>query len=317
MNIVVLDGFTLNPGDLNWAPLESLGHCEIHDRTPSTRIVERAANADIVLTNKVGLTRDVILRLPRLRYIGVLATGTNVVDLAAARERSIPVTNIPAYGTRAVAQATFALILELANRVGHHAQTVRAGRWSQCADWCYWDFPLVELDGLTLGIVGFGRIGRAVAEIARAFGMKILAHTPAPNPSLPSVTFVSLETVFRESDFLSLHCPLTPTTEKLVNAARLALMKPTACLINTSRGGLVDDSALAAALNAGKIAGAGLDVLSSEPPSADNPLFCAKNCFITPHNAWGTRAARERLLRIAVENIRTFLSGQPQNVVNA
>ncbi|TAL03787.1 MAG: D-2-hydroxyacid dehydrogenase, partial [Verrucomicrobia bacterium] len=314
MNIVVLDGYTLNPGDLSWAELESLGPCRIHDRTLPAELLTRAAVAGIVLTNKVVLNRETISALPELRYVGVLATGTNVVDLAAARERKIPVTNIPAYGTRSVAQATFALLLELTNRTGHHAQTVRAGRWTHNADWCYWDAPLVELDGLTLGVVGFGRIGQAVAELARAFGMRVLAHSPTQKPSVPFVTFVPLETLFRTSDVVSLHCPLTPQTEKLVNAERLALMKPTAFLLNTSRGALVDETALASALNEGRLAGAGLDVLTDEPPPATNSLLAARNCVITPHNAWGTRAARERLLRTAVDNVRAFLVGKPQNV---
>ena len=316
MNIVVLDGFTLNPGDLSWDALRALGSCEIFDRTPPAEVVARASQAEILLTNKAELSRQHLAQLPKLKFIGVLATGTNVVDLVAARERGIPVTNVPAYGTRSVAQATFALLLELANRTGHHAQTVRDGRWTQCADWCYWDSSLVELDGLTMGVVGFGRIGRAVAELAFALGMKVLAHNPSSKPSPPSILFIPLDTLLRESDVVSLHCPLTPQTKNLVNAERLRLMKSTAFLLNTSRGPLVDESALAEALNTGQIAGAGLDVLSIEPPPADNPLLRAKNCVITPHNAWGTRAARARLLRIAVENVRAFLAGKPQNVVN-
>jgi glycerate dehydrogenase len=316
MNICVLDGFTLNPGDLSWDKLRSLGPCEIHDRTPPAEIVSCAAPAEIVLTNKAQLTRETIFALPRLKYIGVLATGTNVVDLAAARERGIPVTNIPAYGTRSVAQATFALLLELTNHVGHHARRVRDGAWSRANDWCFWDAPLVELDGLTLGLVGYGRIGAAVAEIGHAVGMRVIAHNSSQKPAPPFMKFVELETLFRISDVVSLHCPLTPQTQKLVNAERLAWMKPTAFLLNTSRGPLVDEAALAAALNAGRLAGAGLDVLSAEPPPADNPLFQAKNCLITPHNAWGTRAARHRLLQQAVENVRAFLNGNPQNVVN-
>lgn len=316
MKIVVLDGFTLNPGDLSWAELKSLGPCEIHDRTPPAALLRRAADAEIILTNKAVLTRADLGRLPRLKYIGVLATGTNVVDLAAARERGIPVTNVPAYGTKSVAQATFSLLLELAHHAGHHAESVRVGRWNNCADWCYWDFPLVELDGLTLGIVGFGRIGRAVADLGRAFGMNILAHNPSPKTAPPFIQFVELETLFCESDVISLHCPLTAQTRNLVNTERLAVMKPTALLLNTSRGPLVDEHALAATLNEGKIAGAGLDVLSVEPPPADHPLLCAKNCIITPHQAWATRAARTRLMSIAVENVRAFLSGKSQNVVS-
>ena len=316
MNIVVLDGFTLNPGDLSWEELESLGTCAVYDRTPPAEVARRAADADIVLTNKAELTAGHIQNLPRLKYIGVLATGTNVVDLAAAHARGIPVTNVPTYGTRSVAQMTFALILELAHHVGHHAATVREGRWTHNTDWCYWDFPLVELDGLTLGVVGFGRIGRAVGELGAAFGMKVLACDPAADTPPPGVRFVELESLFRESDIVSLHSPLTPQTANLVNARRLSLMKPTAFVINTSRGPLVNEAALADALNSGRIAGAAVDVLSKEPPPADNPLLTARNCIITPHLAWATRAARARLMKIAVQNVRAFLQGQRQNVVN-
>lgn len=316
MNICVLDGHTLNPGDLSWDELKQLGPCEIHDRTPPAETTSHAAQAEIVLTNKTALGRTEIGALPKLKYIGVLATGTNVVDLTAARERGIPVTNVPAYGTRSVAQATFALLLELTNRVGHHAHRVRNGAWTNATDWCFWDFPLVELDGLTLGLVGFGRIGAAVAEIAHAFGMNVIAHNSSPKPAPPFVKFVDLETLFHTSDVVSLHCPLTPKTERLVNTERLARMKPTAFLLNTSRGPLVDEAALAAALDSGQLAGAAVDVLSNEPPPANNPLLRARNCIITPHNAWGTHAARARLLHVAVDNVRAFLAGKPMNVVN-
>jgi glycerate dehydrogenase len=316
MNIVVLDGFTLNPGDLTWAELQSLGPCAIHDRTPPTEVLARASDAQVLLTNKTELTGDTIRRLARIQYIGVLATGTNVVDLAAARVRGIPVTNVPTYGTKSVAQLTFALLLELAQHAGHHAQTVRDGRWTRNTDWCYWDFPLIELEGLTLGVVGFGRIGRAVADLAAAFGMKVLAFDPGVAAPPPFVRFVELDALFRESDIVSLHCPLTPQTAGLVSSQRLALMKPSAFLLNTSRGPLVNEPALTDALNSGRIAGAALDVLSVEPPPADNPLLASKNCLITPHLAWGTRAARSRLMQVAVENVRAFLHGKPQNVVN-
>jgi glycerate dehydrogenase len=316
MNIVVLDGFTLNPGDLSWEELKSLGPCTIYDRTPPAALADRAATADILLTNKTELSSAAIRNLPRLKYIGVLATGTNVVDLEAARARGIPVTNVPAYGTKSVAQLTFALLLELAQHVGHHAQTVREGRWTRSVEWCYWDFPLIELDGLTLGIVGLGRIGRAVAQLGAAFGMKVLASAPAASALPPFVRLVELETLFCESDVVSLHCPLTPQTANLVNARRLSLMKPTAFLLNTGRGPLVDQAALADALNSGRLAGAALDVLAKEPPPADNPLLTARNCLITPHLAWATRAARARLMKIAVENVRAFLHGKAQNVVN-
>lgn len=310
LRICILDGFTLNPGDLSWAPLEAIGDVGIFDRTPPDEVLQRAAGAEVVLTNKCPLTAAIIEALPELRYIGVLATGYNVVDVAAARVRGIPVCNVPEYGTRAVAQATFALLLELTNHVGHHAATVADGRWSTNADWCYWDQPLVELRGLTLGLVGAGRIGGAVGEIARAFGMRVMVHSRSSPEAAP------LDRLFEESDVVSLHCPLTPETQGLVNARQLARMKPSAFLINTSRGPLVDEVALADALNRGQIAGAALDVLSAEPPPADNPLLNAKNCIITPHIAWAARAARARLLNVAVQNVRAYLAGRPQNVVN-
>jgi glycerate dehydrogenase len=317
MNIVVLDGYTLNPGDLSWDELRALGDCEIHERLRDDELVPRAANAEIVLTNKMTVSRKQMSQLPKLRYIGVTATGYNIVDVEGARERKITVTNVPAYGTPSVAQMTFALLLELTQRTGHHAQTVREGRWSKSPDFCYWDFPLVELDGLTMGIIGFGRIGRAVARLAQAFGMKVLVTGRSKPADLPrDVAWTDLETLLRTSDVVSLHCPLTAETKDLINAQRLAIMKPTAFLLNTSRGPLVDESALAEALHRGQIAGAGLDVLSDEPPPADHPLFTAPNCFITPHIAWATRAARARLMRVAVENVRTFINGKPQNVVS-
>jgi len=278
--------------------------------------MERAASAEILLTNKTLLSGADIESLPGLKYIGVLATGTNVVDLAAARERGIPVTNVPTYGTRSVAQMTFALLLELTQHVGHHAQTVREGRWTRSTEWCYWDFPLVELEGLTMGVVGLGRIGRAVAELALAFGMKVVACDPAAGAALSCARMADLETLLRESDVVSLHCPLTPQNTGFVDAERLALMKPTAFLLNTSRGQLVNEAALADALNSGRIAGAAVDVLSVEPPPANNPLLTARKCIITPHMAWGTRAARARLMKIAIDNVRAFLQGKPQNVVS-
>lgn len=316
MNIVVLDGYTLNPGDLSWDELKALGPCEIFDRKPPGEVAARAANAEIVITNKAILHRAQIEAMPKLKYIGVTATGYNVVDIEAAKERGIVVSNVPLYGTRSVAQHTFALLLELTQHVGHHAQTVQDGRWVRSVDWCYWDKPLVELDGLTMGIVGYGRIGQATARLAEAFGMKVIT-TPSSSgkPREPQVKVVSLDELFSQSDVVSLHCPLTPETQHLVNAQRLALMKPTAFLLNTSRGPLIDEAALADALNSGRIAAAALDVLSAEPPPADNPLLTAKNCLITPHNAWAMRAARARLMKTSVENVRAFLAGQPQNVV--
>ena len=317
MKIVVLDGYTLNPGDLSWDALQQLGPCVLHDRTPPEQVVARARDAEIILTNKALLPRDTIAALPKLKYIGVLATGYNVVDIAAAKERGIPVANIPDYGTHSVAQLTFALLLELVHRTGHHAQTVRDGRWARSADFCDWDSPLIELCGLNFGVIGFGKIGRAVAQLADAFGMKVLVHNRSqPKDLPPHCEFVSLDDLLSRSDVVSLHCPLTPDNQQFLNAARLARMKPTAFLLNTSRGPLLDEQAVADALNSGQIAGAGLDVLSVEPPKADNPLLNAKNCLVTPHIAWATRAARSRLMNIAVENTRAFLAGTPRNVVN-
>jgi glycerate dehydrogenase len=316
MRIIVLDGYTLNPGDLSWGPLEALGRCEIFERSSEQEILQRAAEAEIVLTNKAQLNRGTIERLPKLKYIGILATGTNIVDLDAARERAIIVTNVPAYGTTSVAQTTIALLLELTQRTGHHSQTVREGKWSRHEDWCYWDYPLVELAGLTIGIVGPGRIGSAVAAIANAFRMKVLVWSHSKKAAPPYASPVGLEELFRQSDVVSLHCPLTTETKHLVNAERLGWMKSTAYLLNTSRGLLIDEAALADALNSERLAGAGLDVLSTEPPRPDNPLLRARNCIITPHLAWATQAARARLLKIAVENVEAFLRGQPQNLVS-
>ena len=316
MNIVVLDGYTLNPGDLNWDELKSFGPCEIFDRTPPAEVAGRAANAEIAITNKAVLHRAQIEALPKLKYIGVTATGYNVVDIDAARERGITVTNVPTYGTRAVAQHAFALLLELTQHCGLHAQSVRDSGWVRSPDWSYWKTPLIELDSLTMGIVGYGRIGQATARLAEAFGMKVIvAASGSGRKPEHNVAVVDLDHLFSQSDVVSLHCPLTPQTKHLVNAARLARMKPSAFLLNTSRGPLIDEAALAVALNSGQIAGAGLDVLSTEPPAADNPLLNAKNCLITPHIAWAMRAARARLMKTAVDNVRAFLSGHPQNVV--
>jgi len=317
MRIVVFDGYTSNPGDLSWAELEKLGDCAIYDRTPCDQIVVRAAGARIALTNKTPLMRETLDRLPELKYIGVLATGYNVVDVEAATQRNIVVTNVPSYGTMSVVQMTFAHLLNLTLHVAEHAQGVAAGRWSSSADFCYWEYPLVELDGLTLGLVGLGQIGRAMAQAGQAFGMKVLAYDPMPPQNLPpGVRMVELDEVFHTSDVVSLHCPLNDSTRYMVNADRLARMKPTAFLINTGRGPLVDERALADALSAGRIAGAGLDVLAVEPPTTDHPLLRAKNCYITPHIAWATKAARKRLLHEAAENIRAFLAGGARNVVN-
>ena len=309
IQIVVLDGQALNPGDLSWAELERLGTCRIHSRSEAADVIARSRDADILLTNKTPLTAEVLAACPHLRGIGVLATGFNVVDVAAARAQGIPVMNVPAYGTSSVAQHTFALLLELARQTGHHAATVKAGRWNPNAGWCYWDTPQLELDGRVLGLVGRGRIGHAVAALGRAFGMevRVASRTAGRN---------ELESVFRAADVISLHCPLTPETRHLVNADTIAWMKPSVLLLNTSRGPLIDEPALAAALNSGRIAGAGLDVLELEPPPAGHPLVGARNCIITPHLAWATSAARTRLLQVTVENVRLLLAGHPQNVVN-
>lgn len=316
MKIVVLDGYTLNPGDLHWDALQTLAECTIYDRSTPEEVVERAQGHEIVISNKVAITREMIEQLPQLKFIAVTATGYNIIDTAAAREHGIPVSNVPIYGTRSVAQMVFAHVLNLTQRVAEHAAGVRQGRWAASDDFCYWDYPLIELDGLTLGIIGYGRIGQATAELGRALGMRVVANSRTPRPSIAGVDFVDLETLLRTSDVVSLHCPLTPETEGLLNRERLALMKPTAYLINTSRGPLLDEAALTEALNAGQIAGAGLDVLSVEPPPAEHPLYTAQNCYITPHIAWATHAARARLLAYAVENVAAFLQGQPQNVVN-
>jgi glycerate dehydrogenase len=317
MKIVLLDGYTLNPGDLSWKEIQDLGECDIYDRSRPEEVLPRSDGAEILLTNKVTLGREQMEKLPKLRYIGVSATGYNIVDVVAARERKVVVTNVPSYGTHSVAQMTFALLLELTQHVGHHAETVRAGRWTRSPDFCYWDYPLVELHGLTLGVIGFGRIGQAVATIARGFGMELLAYTrTVPRPAPDGIRFVDLPTLFRQSDVVSLHCPLTAETKHLVDEDRLAMMKSSAFLVNTSRGPLIDEAALVKALNAGRLAGAGLDVLEVEPPVADNPLLKAKNCFVTPHISWATRAARARLMRAVVENVRAFLGGSPKNVVS-
>ncbi|HEY0455891.1 MAG TPA: D-2-hydroxyacid dehydrogenase [Verrucomicrobiae bacterium] len=317
MNIVALDGHTLNPGDLSWEPLRALGTCTILPRIKNSEVVPAARDAEIILTNKVPITREQMAALPRLKYIGVTATGYNIVDVAAARERKIVVTNIPAYGTASVAQMTFALLLELTQHAGHHSDTVRQGRWAKSPDFCYWDFPLIELEGLTMGLIGFGNIGQAVARLADAFGMKVNVLLRQRDRALPSyASAVDLNTIFQTSDVLSLHCPLTPDTKDVVNAKSIGPMKTSAFLLNTSRGALINDQALADALNEDRLAGAGLDVLSVEPPLASNPLLQAKNCIITPHIAWATRAARARLMDVTIRNVAAFLHGKPQNVVS-
>lgn len=315
MKLVVLDAYTLNPGDLSWSALTELVPTTLHDRTPASQVVERARGAELVLTNKTPIDAAAIAALPGLKYIGVLATGYNIVDVTAAKARGVVVSNVPAYSTASVAQLTFALLLEFTHHVGEHARTVRSGKWSRCEDFSYCDTPLMELAGRTMGIIGLGAVGRAVAGIAKAFGMHVIGYSRS-GPGDSGVEGASVEDVFRRSDVLSLHCPLTPETQRLVNAQRLSLMKPTAILINTGRGLLVDEQALADALNADRLAGAGLDVLSAEPPPADHPLLTAKNCIITPHIAWASKAARIRLMETTVSNVKAFLAGRPVNVVS-
>lgn len=318
MKIVCLDGFTLNPGDNPWTAVEAQGELTVYERTPPELVVERARGADVVLTNKTVLDADTLAQLPDVKFIAVLATGYNVVDTAVARERGIPVSNVPIYGTDSVAQFVFALLLELCHRVGHHGERVRDGEWARRGDFCFWDTPLVELSGLTMGIVGFGRIGRRTAELAHAFGMSVLAtdiqhgETPAYEP----FAWCDVDQLFAQADVVSLHCPQTADNVGFVQRDLLASMKASAFLINTSRGPLVNEADLAAALNGGVIAGAAVDVVSSEPIAADNPLMTARNLIVTPHMAWGTLAARRRLMATTAENVRAFAAGAPVNVVN-
>ena len=316
MKIVILDGYSADPGDLSWEELEQMGEVTVYDRTSPSETVQRAANADVVLTNKVVLDREKIAQLPRLKYIGVLATGYNVVDIEAAHERGIVVTNVPAYSTESVAQMVFAHLLTVTNRTEHYAIQNRSGRWSASPDFCYWDFPLMELAGKTIGIVGLGNIGRRVAEIALAFGMKVKAVTSKSQEQLPAgIEKADLQTLLSSADVLSLHCPLTANTRHLINADTLRLMKPTAILINTGRGPLIDDQAVANALQEGLLGAFCADVLTTEPPSSNNPLLSQPNAFITPHIALASTEARTRLLQIAIANVRAFASGKPQNTV--
>ncbi|MBI3786558.1 MAG: D-2-hydroxyacid dehydrogenase [Deltaproteobacteria bacterium] len=318
MRIVVLDGYTLNPGDNPWDELAVLGSLEVHDRSAPDRVVERAGDAEIILTNKTRLPAEILAALDRLQFVSVLATGYDVVDIAAARRRGIPVSNVPEYGTDSVAQHVLALLLELCHRTGEHDAAVHAGEWSSSPDFCFWHRSPVGLVGLTLGIVGYGRIGKRVAVLARCFGMHVVKASRAqgPEPADPSVDTLSLDELFAHADVISLHCPLSPDTARFVNARLLRSMKPTAFLINTARGALVDEADLADALNAGRLAGAAVDVVSSEPIRSDNPLLAARNCIITPHIAWAGLAARRRLMATTVENVRAFLAGRPINVVN-
>jgi glycerate dehydrogenase len=318
MKIVVLDGYALNPGDLSWDGLQELGTVEVFERTPPSLIVQRARDAELILTNKTPLRAETLCQLPRLRYIGLLATGYDCVDLKEAQERRITVTNVPTYGTASVAQWAIALLLALCCHIKEHSEAVCTGQWSQSKDWCFWVSPLVELAGKTICIVGFGRIGRQVAKIADALGMRVMAvdSRRVEAPSYGDFRWATLEEAFTQADVLTLHCPLLPETEGLVNADRLGLMKPTAFLINTSRGRLVVAHDLAEALNSNRLAGAGLDVLWDEPPNPDNPLLEAKNCVITPHIAWATKESRARLMDIAVKNVAEFLDRVEQNVIS-
>ncbi len=316
--IVVLDGYALNPGDLTWNGLRKLGEVQIYERTPEEWIVERDRDTDILLTNKTRLTAATLAKLTKLRYIGALATGYDVIDVEAARARGITVTNVPTYGTESVAQFTIALLLELCQHVGIHNQAVQGGAWMQSPDWVFWRTPLVELCGKTMGIVGFGRIGRQVGKIAQALGMRVIACDPDQQhaPDWTGFGWFTIDDLMQQADVVSLHCPLTAETKSIVNASRLSRMKPTAFLLNTSRGPLVVEADLASALNERWLAGAALDVLSVEPPHAANPLFQARNCILTPHIAWATKEARSRLLDAAVANLAAFLAGKPQNVVS-
>lgn len=316
MKIVVLDGYGLNPGDLTWSGLEALGELKVYDRTAPEELLERSKDADALITNKTVIAKEDMASLPKLRYIGVLATGYNVVDIDAAKERGIVVTNIPAYSTDSVAQMVFAHLLNITQRVGYYADENRRGRWTANADFCYWDTPLLELAGKKMGIVGFGHIGQATARIAQAFGMEVGVFTSKEQSALPvGMKKMELDELFASCDVVSLHCPLTPSTKEMVNAKRLNAMKANAILINTGRGPLVNEQDLADALNEGRIAAAGLDVLSVEPAAEGNPLLSARNCFITPHIAWATKEARIRLMNIAVHNLRSYQEGKVVNNV--
>lgn len=318
MKIVILDAQTTNPNDLSWERIAAMGELTAYDRTPPDQVVSRCADAEIVFTNKTYLGRRELTALPRLRFLGLLSTGTNAIDVQAATELGIPVTNIPAYSTPSVAQSVFALLLEIVNQTSLHSQAVHEGAWTKSRDFCFTLAPITELSGLTLGLVGFGAIGRAVAAIGGAFGMRVLVHTrTVPAAGVNGITFVELPALLNQSDVISLHCPLNDKTKEMINRETIAQMKDGAILINTGRGGLVDEAALAEGLNSGKLGGAGLDVLSSEPPKADNPLLSAKRCVITPHISWASKAARARLIDIASNNLQAFLDGAPINLVKA
>ena len=320
MKMVILDGYTENPGDLSWSELEKLGELTVYDRTSLTdeeEIAARIDNADILLTNKTPVSAAALDKNPGVKYISVLATGYNIVDVEAARARGIPVSNVPAYGTAAVAQFAIAMLLEICHHVAHHSETVHAGRWEQSPDWCYWDYPLIELQGKTMGIIGFGRIGQHTGRIAKAMGMNILATGSRPTDSGREIAeYVELDELLARSDVIALHCPLFPSTQGIISRENIAKMKDGVILLNNSRGPLIDEQALADALNSGKVYAAGLDVVSTEPIRGDNPLLKAKNCFITPHISWAPKESRQRIMDCTVENIKAFLDGEPVNVVN-
>lgn len=319
MKIVILDGYTENPGDLSWAGFEALGELTVYDRTPADQIVPRIGDAQVVYTNKTPITRQTLDACPGVKFIGVLATGYNVVDVAAAKEKGIPVSNIPTYGTAAVGQFAIALLLEICHHIGHHSKAVHDGRWQANPDFCFWDYPLIELDGKTIGIIGYGCIGQSTGRIAQALGMKVLTFDAYHDPALESDTmrYVELDELLAQSDVISLHCPLFPETEGIINRDSILKMKDGVIIINTSRGPLIVERDLADALNSGKVYAAGLDVVSSEPIRGDNPLLKAKNCFITPHIAWAPKESRQRLMDIAVDNLKAYQAGAPANVVNA
>jgi len=318
MKIIILDGHTENPGDLSWSGMEELGEVTVYDRTPDELVVERIGDAEIVYTNKTPVSKSTLEACPAIKYIGVLATGYNVVDVEAAKEKGILVSNIPAYGTEAVAQFTIALLLELCHHIGAHSQCVMEGEWTRREDFCFWNYPLTELAGKTMGIIGFGRIGQATAKIAQAFGMNILACSRNRNVSLESETchYADLDELLANSDVISLHCPLLPETQGMINKKTIAKMKDNVMILNSSRGLLIAESDLMEALNSGKVGGAAVDVVSVEPMKADNPLLKAKNCIITPHIAWAPKETRQRLMDIALDNLKSYVKGQPRNVVN-
>lgn len=317
MKIVILDGYTENPGDLSWEGFEKLGDLTLYDRSPADTVIERIGDAEAVIVNKTPITAEILDACPSIRYIGVLATGYNVIDTAAAKKKGIPVCNIPTYGTSAVAQFVFALLLEICHHVSVHSDSVKAGEWTSCKDFCYWKFPLIELMGKTIGIIGFGRIGQNVASIAKSFGMKVLAYDEYPSEAGKALAdYVSLDTLLAESDVVSLHCPLFPSTQGMINRNSIAKMKDGVVIINTSRGPLIVEEDLADALQGGKVSYAAVDVVSTEPITPDNPLLKCDNCFITPHIAWAPKESRKRLMDIAVDNLRSFLEGNPKNVVN-